>query len=137
MSFVKKNKGVIIFYLVLVLATLVIVQNNSKNLEENKGYVYLTRQIFSLYLFKFQKIYYNNYERRYIMNNKVMSGKAAKALVIFSALFLILLGVGLYKLFEYQGYDKKKTNNLLIIMLKIIQKQLQLSLVIIVMFIPV
>ena len=40
MSFVKKNKGVIIFYLVLVLATLV---NNSKNLEENKGYVYLTR----------------------------------------------------------------------------------------------
>ena len=44
------------------------------------------------------------------MNNKVMSGKAAKALVIFSALFLILLGVGLYKLFEYQGYDKKETN---------------------------
>ena len=43
MSFVKKNKGSIIFYLVLVLATLVIVQNNSKNLEENKGYVYLTR----------------------------------------------------------------------------------------------
>ena len=41
MGFVKKNKGVIIFY--LVLATLVIVQNNSKNLEENKGYVYLTR----------------------------------------------------------------------------------------------
>ena len=39
-----------------------------------------------------------------------MSGKAAKALVIFSALFLILLGVGLYKLFEYQGYDKKETN---------------------------
>ena len=44
------------------------------------------------------------------MNNKVMSGKTAKALVIFSALFLILLGVGLYKLFEYQGYDKKETN---------------------------
>ena len=57
--------------------------------------------------FQISKIYYNNYERRYIMNNKVMSGKAAKALVIFSALFLILLGVGLYKLFEYQGYDKK------------------------------
>lgn len=54
------------------------------------------------------------------MNNKVMSGKAAKALVIFSALFLILLGVGLYKLFEYQGYDKRKQINLLIIMLKII-----------------
>ena len=44
------------------------------------------------------------------MNNKVMSGKTAKALVIFSAFFLILLGVGLYKLFEYQGYDKKETN---------------------------
>ena len=56
MSFVKKNKGVIIFYLVLVLATLVIVQNNSKNLEENKGYVYLTRQIF-LYIFSNFKKY--------------------------------------------------------------------------------
>ena len=43
MSFVKKNKGAIIFYLVLVLATLVIVLKNSKNLEENKGYVYLSR----------------------------------------------------------------------------------------------
>lgn len=44
MSFVKKNKGVIIFYLILVLATLVIIQNNNyKNLEENNGYVYLTR----------------------------------------------------------------------------------------------
>ena len=56
MGFVKKNKGVIIFYLVLVLATLVIVQNNSKNLEENKGYVYLTRQIF-LYIFSNFKKY--------------------------------------------------------------------------------
>lgn len=56
MSFVKKNKGAIIFYLVLVLATLVIVQNNSKNLEENKGYVYLTRQIF-LYIFSNFKKY--------------------------------------------------------------------------------
>ena len=56
MSFVKKNKGAIIFYLVLVLATLVIVQNNSKNLEENKGYVYLTRYIF-LYIFSNFKKY--------------------------------------------------------------------------------
>ena len=56
MSFVKKNKGAIIFYLVLVLATLVIAQNNSKNLEENKGYVYLTRQIF-LYIFSNFKKY--------------------------------------------------------------------------------
>ena len=43
MSFVKKFKGAVLFCLVLALATLVIVQNNSKNLEENKGYVYLTR----------------------------------------------------------------------------------------------
>ena len=45
------------------------------------------------------------------MNNKVMSGKTAKGLVIFSAFFLILLGGGLYKLFDYQGYGEKKTNN--------------------------
>lgn len=44
------------------------------------------------------------------MKNKVMSGKTAKGLVIFSALFLILLGVSLYKLFEYQGYGDKKEN---------------------------
>ena len=43
MSFVKKNKGAIIFYLVLVLSTLIMIQNNNKNLEENNGYVYLTR----------------------------------------------------------------------------------------------
>ena len=44
------------------------------------------------------------------MNNKVMSGKTAKMLVIFSAFFLILLGLGLYKLFDYQGYGEKKIN---------------------------
>ena len=44
------------------------------------------------------------------MNNKVMSGKTAKTLVIFSAFFLILLGLGLYKLFDYQGYGEKKIN---------------------------
>ena len=43
MSFVKKNKGAIIFYLILVLSTLAIIQNNNKNLEENNGYVYLVR----------------------------------------------------------------------------------------------
>ena len=43
MSFVKKNKGAIIFYLILGLSTLVIIQNNNKNLEENNGYVYLVR----------------------------------------------------------------------------------------------
>lgn len=47
------------------------------------------------------------------MNNKVMSGKTAKALVIFSALFLILLGIGLYKLFDYQGYGTKQTNKII------------------------
>ena len=45
------------------------------------------------------------------MNNKVMSGKTAKILVIVSAFFLILLGVGLYELFDYQGYGVKKANN--------------------------
>lgn len=43
-------------------------------------------------------------------NNKIMSGKTAKMLVIFSAFFLILLGFCLYKLFEYQGYDKKEAS---------------------------
>lgn len=42
------------------------------------------------------------------MNNKTMSGKTAKGLVIFSAFFLILLGISLYKLFDYQGYGDKK-----------------------------
>ena len=45
------------------------------------------------------------------MNNKVMSGKTAKILVIVSAFFLILLGIGLYELFDYQGYGVKKANN--------------------------
>lgn len=45
------------------------------------------------------------------MNNKVMSGKTAKVLVIFSAFFLILLGISLYKLFDYQGYGDKKESN--------------------------
>lgn len=43
MSFVKRNKGVIIFYLVLAIATLVIIQSNNRNLEESNGYVYLIR----------------------------------------------------------------------------------------------
>ena len=43
MSFVKKNKGVIIFYLSLIFSTLIIIQNNNRNLEENNGYVYLIR----------------------------------------------------------------------------------------------
>jgi len=43
MEFVKKNRGVIIFYLLLVLVTLVVVQSNQRNLEMENRYVYLTR----------------------------------------------------------------------------------------------
>ena len=43
MEFVKKNKGVIIFYLLLVLATLMIIQSNNRNLESETRYVYLAR----------------------------------------------------------------------------------------------
>lgn len=43
MEFVKKNKGVIIFYLLLVMATLVIIQSNEKSLEKENEYVYLSR----------------------------------------------------------------------------------------------
>ena len=42
MEFVKNNKGVIIFYLLLVISTLVIIQSNEKALEDN-GHVYLSR----------------------------------------------------------------------------------------------
>ena len=44
MSFVKKNKGAIIFYLILVLSTLVIIQNNNKNLSTEE-YLKLQGQI--------------------------------------------------------------------------------------------
>ena len=40
-----------------------------------------------------------------------MSDKKAKMLVMGSALFLILIGVSLYKLFEYQGYKDVKEKN--------------------------
>lgn len=43
MEFVKKNKGVIIFYLLLILTTLVIIQSNGRNLEAENEYVYLSR----------------------------------------------------------------------------------------------
>lgn len=43
MEFVKKNKGVIIFYLLLVMATLVIIQSNEKKLDLENEYVYLPR----------------------------------------------------------------------------------------------
>lgn len=40
-----------------------------------------------------------------------MSDKKAKFLVMGGALFLILIGVFLYKLFEYQGYKEAKEKN--------------------------
>ena len=44
------------------------------------------------------------------MKDKVMSEKTAKALVVLSAIFLLLVGFGLYKLFEYQGINKDTTS---------------------------
>lgn len=44
------------------------------------------------------------------MKDKVMSEKAAKVLVVVSAIFLLLVGFGLYKLFEYQGINKGTTS---------------------------
>lgn len=43
MKFLKNNKGVIIFYLLLIITTLVFVENNERNLDMNSRYVYLTR----------------------------------------------------------------------------------------------
>lgn len=45
-----------------------------------------------------------------MMKDKVMSEKTAKALVVVSAIFLLLVGFGLYKLFEYQGINKDTTS---------------------------
>lgn len=44
------------------------------------------------------------------MKDKVMSEKTAKMLVVVSAIFLLLVGFGLYKLFEYQGINKDTTS---------------------------
>lgn len=44
------------------------------------------------------------------MKDKIMSEKAAKVLVVVSAIFLLLVGFGLYKLFEYQGINKDTTS---------------------------
>ena len=44
------------------------------------------------------------------MKEKVMSEKTAKMLVIVSAIFLLLVGFGLYKLFEYQGIGKDNSS---------------------------
>lgn len=45
-----------------------------------------------------------------MMKDKVMSEKTAKTLVVVSAIFLLLVGFGLYKLFEYQGINKDTTS---------------------------
>lgn len=43
MEYVKRNKGIIIFYLLLVMTTLVIINFNERNLRMESGYVYLLR----------------------------------------------------------------------------------------------
>ncbi len=43
MEFVKRNKGVIVFYLLIALATLVVIQSNERNLKVESNYVYLER----------------------------------------------------------------------------------------------
>lgn len=43
MEFVKNNKGAIIFYLLLILITLIVVQNAKKDLNIENDYVYLER----------------------------------------------------------------------------------------------
>ena len=43
MECVKRNRGVIIFYLLLVMVTLVVINFNERNLCIGSEYVYLTR----------------------------------------------------------------------------------------------
>lgn len=43
MNYVKNNRGVIVFYLLLVVTTLVIINCNEKHLNMENGYVYLNR----------------------------------------------------------------------------------------------
>lgn len=43
MEYVKKNRGVILFYLLLVVTTLVIINFNGKHLSTENEYVYLFR----------------------------------------------------------------------------------------------
>ena len=43
MEFVKNNKGVIIFYLLLIGISLVVVNNTKNNLSIENDYVYLER----------------------------------------------------------------------------------------------
>lgn len=43
MEYVKRNRGVIVFYLLLVITTLVIINFNERNLCMESEYVYLSR----------------------------------------------------------------------------------------------
>lgn len=43
MECVKRNRGVIIFYLLLAMVTLVVINFNGRNLNMDSGYVYLAR----------------------------------------------------------------------------------------------
>ena len=43
MEYVRRNRGVIIFYLLLVVTTLVVINFNERHLSMESGYVYLSR----------------------------------------------------------------------------------------------
>jgi len=43
MKKLKRNKGVIVFYVLLVISTLVVINVNEKNLDIDNNYVYLER----------------------------------------------------------------------------------------------
>lgn len=43
MKILKKNKGVLIFYLLLVVITLAVVERNEENINMENRYVYLIR----------------------------------------------------------------------------------------------
>lgn len=43
MKMIKKNKGVIIFYLLLIFVTLAVTQSNQRELNLENRYVYLVR----------------------------------------------------------------------------------------------
>lgn len=43
MEYVKENRGVILFYLLLVVTTLAVINFNERHLSMESDYVYLTR----------------------------------------------------------------------------------------------
>ena len=43
MKILKRNKGVLVFYILLVISTLVIINVNEKSLDITNDYVYLQR----------------------------------------------------------------------------------------------